>query len=126
MEAKQKAIQAAYGDAWEKVKNGVGKQTGWCDPKFLDKAKPIKGGIEFDPYGTDRFRPKILAGIADNNGWTRCDEQIPHREELYMVCIDNQPHPCCYRLDFIIQQRKIGLINVTHWKILPKQEPPIY
>lgn len=124
MEAKQNFIKQAYGDAWDKIKDYV-------DENGFTQKDPQRFGFErafiqtaYKP--TWRWRPSALYGLEENGGWTRCDEQIPHKEELYMVCVDNVPVPVCYRLDFITSQRSLGLINVTHWKILPKQDPPIY
>lgn len=85
-------------------------------------AKTINGGIEFDPYGTDRWRPKSLSGIQSNNGWIRCDERLPEIDQSIFYCLESKPRPvpCSYHPTMPMCSL------MTHWMPADAPKPPIY
>lgn len=78
-EAKQEAIKAAWGDAWDKVKERI-HRGGWYNPLLNENHINFgfkRAEVEYGNVGI--FRPIALHGIHDNNGWTRIQ---PDRSNL--------------------------------------------
>jgi hypothetical protein len=119
MEAKQKAIQAAFGDAWEKVKDFLDKD-GWCCGIHAIEA----GWSEDYDWNQGCWRPKALAGIVNNNGWIRRDERLPNVKGDYYVCINGEFD------GEVLHSHEICLagnpLEVTHWRPIDPVNPPIY
>lgn len=148
------AIQAAYGDAWEKVKEHVGED-GWCN-------RSVKGnstnGMEPEGHGFDlnsidllipsgagfyrsvfyplhmffKWRPKSLSGIENNNGWTRCDERMPDKSDAKYYIFENGKLAGTTNGFSINNVRNAYLrepdkhVNITHWRPIDPVKPPIY
>lgn len=75
--SKQEAIQKAYGEHWELVKETV-NENGWFDYDY-EKHRKIADNIPLESYSqfsSSVVRPKSLQGIENNNGWIKI-----HREE---------------------------------------------
>lgn len=74
-ELKQKAIQDAYGEYYEVLKEFI-NEDGWCN---WWKANKLLTGNDFDydwnSANSDRhkMRPKSIAGIGNNRGWFRIE-----------------------------------------------------
>lgn len=120
--SKQKAIQAAYGDAWEKVKEHVDND-GWCCG-----IHPIKAGCSEDyDWSQGCWRPKGLSGIDSNNGWIRCDKGFPEGDGSRQVKIwdGKKERNFSIRADSV-QSAYEKAEPFTHWKYVEEVKPPIY
>lgn len=132
---KEKAIKAAYGEHWDKVKDYVNKN-GWCDFKAvfgdIGNGKGLEG-IEletmdnYDPKYCYWKCPKSLSSIENNRGWTRIEseEDLPKEECKLFV------HPP-YQDQFIFHyhndesSRKELIKNHTHYHPIQVPKPPIF
>lgn len=125
-EKKLAAICAAYGDAWDKVKDYVDEK-GWCDAGYDNH---FHGPKEFCAFGTDRWRPMILNGISRNNGWVRSDERLPgESEETILFCEKGIPAGAEHwkrGWEFRIMVNRHGADIFTHWRPIDPVKPPIY
>ena len=129
MTAKEKAISAAYGEAWEKVKEYV-DENGWCEYMVYPYDLGFnEANAEKDLIGdTVRWRPKYLRAIDENNGWTRCDERLPKKLGDYYVCINGEfdgqiMHTNEIKIMF---ERFPDHSKPSHWQPVVLPKPPIY
>lgn len=140
-EVKRKAIQNAYGDAWEKVKEFVDGK-GWihnCPWDIESVLFPQSNGFEVGDVdkmhlvNSFSWRPRCLSGLESNNGWTRIEEKMPpSSEDRFYVCFEgvisgwtesgenihktcalHNKHPDVYK-------------NITHWRPVEKLINPLY
>lgn len=144
MTAKEKAIAAEYGEAWEKVKPYV-DEDGWVKREVTGRSEtngmePTRLGYGISQYdmvghtgdGGYRWRLVSLRNIISNNGWIRCDERLPELSIAKLrYCIDgvykgitNAPsivstyNAHCDEPD--------TYQNITHWRPVEAVKPPIY
>lgn len=126
-ENKQKAIELAYGEYWDRVKDFV-DVNGWCSVRRKVNFEEItnKLGWQCKIGNQYSWRPKSLSGIETNNNWTviNSEEDLPKEEnELYFVYGENvSVHQCIYH-DGIKEQ---WLKSFTHWQNIIKPLKPIY
>lgn len=130
---KQKAIQEAYGEHWEKVKCHV-DEDGYLH-------HPNGGEVTFDPFigfmeehpTKDVFRPKSLTGIDTNNGWTRIENDgsnLPEGDiQTYNVGrMENEGFKIFYgievRANYIRQGHELN--DITHYRPVVELPKPIY
>jgi hypothetical protein len=130
---KQQAIQEAYGEYWETVKDYV-DEDGWVNRDFISHANTI--GFDFISYFTsfDTIRPKSLQGIENNNGWIKIksDEDLPKENNLECFLFrngfidkgvfDNETKKF-YDFETGYNRR---LRYITHYQPIPKPKPPIF
>lgn len=144
-EAEQNAIKEAYGIYWEKVKDYVDSNDGWCsDNVYYKKECPVISEIERDTTYTRKddgermvdcfnWRPKSLSGIEDNNGWIiiESEEDLPKEYCSCWVIVDeviiNKPlhfNPFTKRFDDgqLFQE----YLWFSHYQPTIKPKPPIY
>lgn len=122
-EAKQQAIKNAYGEYWEQIKSQV-DENGFIDtfklpPKLFDEVN----------CKSINFRPKILDGLNNNNGWIRIENEFFWRKnnEILMFydsiskkTIIDKKYKLCEFQDKEYRKR------FTHYKIIEIPKPPIY
>lgn len=126
---KTETIKAAYGPHWDKVKDHV-DEDGWC---FNNSLRPDAKDAYFS-YVTnykycDKWRPKSLSGIEDNNGWTKIEseEDLPQSRGTYYFFER-------YQEEIVIRENwERGITNniyalayFTHWQKIYKPKKPIH
>lgn len=119
MRNKQQAIQEAYGEYWETVKDFVTSQ-GWCKA-FWNLFEVLDGITNPKSEGT-LWRPKSLQGIENNNGWIKIEseEDLPKEQETFHVVLKNGN---VYMRTFV---NKASFSDVTHYQQFKKPKPPIF
>ena len=116
---KQEKIQEAYGKYWEVVYEYVDKN-GWCSAYWKTKT------YFQTEFTSEKWRPKSLTGIEDNNGWIKIEskqneEQYFNEKREMFVLTENG--------DIFIFNHYKYLSNVgkiTHFKPIENPKPPIY
>lgn len=122
MNPKLNAIKAAYGDAWEKVKDKI-DENGWTSSMLLH-FEDVNIEWERRHHGYD-IRPKSLKGLDYNNGWTRLEDKLPpSNDEQYHVCIEGVNHGQI--MYGVAMHRESNPFRITHWRPVVKLENPIY
>lgn len=125
MKTKQEAIQEAYGDNWDEVKDFI-SHDGWTR-KSLIPFMYVKD-IDF----TNRLqRPKSLRGIENNNGWVKIEskDDLPKNSgEYYVIDKFMETNPCREFFDnkAYISLNERWLHRYTHYQPIEKPKPPIY
>lgn len=127
MENKQKAIEKAYGEHWEIVKDYV-DENGWVhDNKLGNRYKLFyeifKGEME---VCDGLIRHISLQGIENNNGWIKIESEadLPKENEVYWV--KDKFTDGFYKQSFEEQIKKHWLEVFTHYQPIIKPKPPIY
>jgi len=134
--AKQQAIINAYGEFWEKVKDFV-DEDGWI--KFSDDKEIIRyeyhsdGNIMCNPLDINKWRPKQLAGIENNNGWIKIESEADLPEETTECHFINKNNKIIYcgTYHYKLIEFRCGIIHltfdkVTHYQPIQKPLQPIY
>lgn len=132
MKSKQEVIQEAWGENYEEFKDNI-DDNGWAIYPHSQKHEMIENirPIEFR-FNSSDFRPKSLAGIETNNGWTRIESEadllniIGKYEHVFLMGIDGE-----IGIGFTIVlndkvSRKYWLENATHYQPIIKPQSPIY
>lgn len=133
---KQEAIQKAYGEHWEILKNNV-DYNGWAT---YANNEVFEFGIEpFGDYeinsvinGAIIWRPKSLEGIENNNGWIKIENEADLPKEKIKVWFIHHGEIKIGTYHFGINEFRSGneiLIqnkDVTHYQPIIKPKPPIY
>lgn len=132
MNSKQECIAKAYGEYWEVVKDFV-NELGWCYQRrnigFDKLSKEIM--IEFNGYD---FRPIILKGLENNNGWIKIESEddLPEQGGSYYVTRHGKIETAVY------VKNNRWLVNgndypkttirhsITHYQPIEKPKPPLY
>jgi len=137
------AIEAAYGEDWDKVKNYV-DANGWFNCRTR---KPIEIDMmmkDFNKYELKQelingqietyLRPTLLKGIENNNGWISVNDKMPTEIGMYFI-VNNEGevtielaikiteyynHKVFYHIEFMNNDK------ITHWQPIIKPKPPIY
>lgn len=132
---KKEKIKEAYGSAFSEIK--VIKDNGWSKGtrNILEKHKIIFDCIDIGEE-ENLYRPRVLAGIDDNNGWIKVtDKDFPFKKDnhfKYLICLDNKPWIELYtaqKVNNLYEKYKKsfnGRINITHIKPIEIPKPPIY
>lgn len=125
---KQKVIETAYGENWEKVKEFV-DENGWI---YFDKLSPWDTGViswEFKEGNANLWRPVTLSNLEYNNGWTEIKsiEDIPTEEYVYWVMRKDVKVPLYRKVEvFTIKEKHYWLKTFSHYQRISKPSPPIY
>jgi hypothetical protein len=139
---KQEVIVAAYGEYWDlfdeedkkSILNNDGWHYKWNHPLRWEMAKT---GVEIitSAYvvGTS-WKPKSLAGIENNNGWTKIDSEADLKLKdggYWGVMPYDYGHD--NRIEAFYVKDGIHKINglhtcyeITHYQAIQKPSPPIY
>ena len=128
---KQQAIEAAYGEYWEIVKNNV-DENGWIDGNDVN---PFDLGLKTDEfhYGTTMWRPKSLKGIETNNGWisilSEADLPKDEKDIEFWILDDGE----IIHAQFMHESKSwYDMFNLnlryfpTHYQPITKPKPPIF
>ena len=128
-ELKQEAIKKAYGIYWEEVKYYVFKN-GWCNSRF-----DVETEFESDRKGRNEvyWRPKSLAGIENNNGWIRIEEDGSNLPKVRSICFVFNKRGETEEFHFG-KQSHFGFLSETEYVLrhfqyfqpIIKPNPPIY
>lgn len=136
---KQEAIQKAYGEQWDTVKDHV-NENGWCDLKAVHGGFGNSIGLRgldlecFDSYHPKYCywkRPISISGIEENNGWTRIESEadLPDYGRYYIYTDNGFWDIAEYSSNqhlFIASNVEIEVRFVTHYQPIQKPKPPIY
>lgn len=139
---KQDKIQAAYGEHWQSIKDRV-DENGWLnlgwnnsDEEAMQEAlgdwglKAEDGDTRNSDIsygeGIDFWRPEILRGIDDNNGWIKLESEsdLPKTIGKYWVIrrnVNGIEEGFYYAPE---AERWLGII--THYQPIIKPKLPIY
>lgn len=128
MENKQKAIEKAYGEHWEAVKDYV-DENGFVDSIHFPHGRLVADfGDNNGELACDFLvRPKSLQGIETNNGWIKIESEadLPKDDSVnYDMYNKNGRAISDLPLKTIIQLFEKGII--THYAIHVQRKPPIY
>ena len=133
MEAKQKAIQEAYGEHWGALKNYV-DENGFIDSVYFPHGKlDVDFGRNNGELACDFLvRPLSLQGIENNNGWIKIESEadLPKENGAYYVVRNDDFHKNDIQT-FIYDNcdsfsKSIWKSCVTHYQPIQKPKPPIY
>ena len=130
---KQQAIELAYGEYWEQVKDFV-DENGWCDYDYWFKFIGHKIDYDYKELNSLKMRPKSLAGIETNNEWIRIDSEkdLPEQGGEYHVVIKGKLDKAVY-----VKSNR-WLVNgndypkttqthgISHYQPIIKPKPPIF
>jgi hypothetical protein len=137
---KQQAIQEAYGEHWETMKDYV-DQNGWFIYDFYNKNKSNHYEIAFDivcenidsigDFDLKHIRPKSLEGIENNNGWIRIESEqdLPKEGTLEFkvgAMVSNKFHLSRGVYDYNEVNFSFQNKYITHYQIIPKPKLPIF
>lgn len=139
-EAKQEAIKKAWGILYEPFKNreAIDKDGYVSWGQYLVQDIPEHpSDLGFDPangvqWNGTWWRPIALAGLHDNNGWTRIEpdgSNLPVDDRWYKVGILTEKvewFPCdgAKKADFVKAEFKYGI--TTHYKPIIEEPKPLY
>lgn len=127
MKSKQEVIQEAWentnipSNVWSDYSN-----TGWVKIKSEQWSSfyHLLDIIKWNDH-TWSIRPKSLAGIETNNGWTRIDSEqdLPKENMVFMECVTKLGYQATHH--FMVGDEKYMMEKYTHYKLMPFN-PPIY
>jgi len=140
--AKQKAIEVAYGIHWDKVKDFV-DENGWVEtghwgsePKLIQVSDNFQGEKEKkeDDRNPDYFlwRPKSLSGIETNNNWIsiHSEDDLPKEGYEFYIFSDSGIETAVFDFEKkYFYKLQLGLaikLKITHYQLIVKPEKPIY
>ena len=130
-EAKQKAIQEAYGEYWGKVKDYV-NDNGFVWYEILSKLfrlNDLTKEWDYETIGTNNYyRPQSLQGIEDNNGWIKIESEkdLPINKGEVFVMSDMGIMTANSNLLSAKEVCQYWMQTVTHYQPIVKPKPPIY
>jgi hypothetical protein len=123
---KQEKIREAYGEHFETVKDYV-DENGWCNAYFSG-AGLFQHDVIFKKGLIEKWRPKSLAGIEDNNGWIKIEsDNFPKLAnkmseiENYFVLTNENEIQIAPNINFWYWR-----IHYTHYQPIFKPKKPIY
>lgn len=72
--------------------------------------------------GRDWYRPLVLSGINDNNGWNKINSRadLPKSEGMYLFMCDDSKYRQLWH------QEDISHGGVTHWREIKPIHSPVY
>lgn len=126
-EKKQKAIELAYGEYWDRVKDFV-DVNGWCSVRRKVNFEEItnKLGWQCKIGNQHSWRPKSLSGIEDNNGWISIEREddLPKEDEKYWI------KDKCNNVEILTfksnENCPIWRTQITHYQNIEQPSKPIY
>lgn len=133
MKTKQEVIKEAWGEYYEIVKDKL-NTNGWCiDYKYTlfselkiydnDERFDFVHNGEWDYCEVEKYRPKSLQGIENNNGWIKGTPKKDGNyklyseklgEDIWSVSINNE-----IEMDVIVR-------CYTHYKEIKESKKPLY
>ncbi len=123
MTNKEKAIQEAYGDYWEQVKDYT-DSNGWFNRtslKYKDYLFLFNGNRHlYETNFKGYFRPKSLRGIEDNNSWIKIENESDFDK------IPNGDYHWFNINTFEYERGGIPVNKYTHYQPILKPQLPIY
>lgn len=131
MKTKQELIQEAYDNtfpdssnySFEKIRSAV-DENGWY--RFKEGLTVNICTIGFD-YDKGAYRPKSLAGVESNNGWTIADIENLPTKGVYNVGVFFDNGAFIYdEVTWRELREYIVYYGYTHYQLLLKPKPPIY
>ena len=124
---KQQAIEAAYGEFWEQVKDLIDEK-GWCDYDYWFKFISLKIDHEYKEPNSLKLRPKSLAGIETNNGWIRIEskDDLPKEDGLYFVYREKLDETESFDVFKNKGWSELNSNLVTHYQPITIPKPPIF
>ena len=127
--AKQKAIEVAYGEYWEKVKYFV-DENGWFENGHQEDRFIFTFGnstIDFEYKQDTLLRPKSLSGIETNNNWIsiNSEDDLPNKsQDIYHVSKDKRVFNTVVKYGTL---KKWWFENkISHYQKLEKKPKPIF
>jgi len=133
----QKAIQEAYGEHWETVKDFVNAD-GWIRDRDVDLISDTP--MQFSTHDNawyDTRRPLSLKGIESNMGWTRIEpdgSNLPAKSGKYHVVFKSGNTDIATYNDFYNKWMVTGAhylsstgdVNITHYRPIIEVPKPVY
>jgi len=128
---KQEKIQESYGEYWETVKDFV-DENGWTQNRLLIPDFKIRNYASKRVKGqmlTYKYRPKLLQGIENNNGWIKIDsaEDFPKKD---IECYVTNNIGRIQFAEFELENQRFYVENTrmypTHYQPIIKPNYPIY
>ncbi len=121
---KQEKIQEAYGKYWEVVYEYVDKN-GWCSAYWKTKT------YFQTEFTSEKWRPKSLTGIEDNNGWIKIESEddLPKEGMHHSILLDSDCINGYKNYDVIVfyeVNSRYRKKEISHYKPIEKPKPPIY
>ena len=121
---KQEKIQEAYGKYWEVVYEYVDKN-GWCSAYWKTKT------YFQTEFTSEKWRPKSLQGIENNNGWIRIESEadLPKEGMHHSILLDSECINGYRNYDVIVfyeVNSKFRKKEISHYQPIEKPKPPIY
>ena len=121
---KQEKIQEAYGKYWEVVYEYVDKN-GWCSAYWKTKT------YFQTEFTSEKWRPKSLTGIEDNNGWIKIESEadLPKEGMHHSILLDSECINGYRNYDVIVfyeVNSKFRKKEISHYQPIEKPKPPIY
>lgn len=130
--AKQKAIEEAYGEYWEKVKDFV-DENGWCNVRKKVNFSDISEKLHWETKTGNQYywRPKSLQGIEDNNKWIsiNSEDDLPKEKGSYWVIdkiLNVNPNQEFFDPENLVSMKERWMYRITHYQPIIKPEKPIY
>lgn len=136
--AKQKAIEVAYGSLYEKYKESINSE-GYV--RFGSKGNSeyieLNTNVDFEEkewIGYYFLRPKSLAGIETNNNWIsiHSEDDLPEQGGDYYVVRNGKVETAIYVKNnrWIVNgndyPKTTNIHSITHYQIINKPNSPIY
>lgn len=131
--AKQKAIEVAYGIHWNKVKDFV-DENGWFNNGHQEDRFYFTFGnnkIGFEYKDDILLRPKSLSGIETNNNWIsiNSEDDLPKIKGNYWAIdkiLETNPVQEYFDPENLISMKERWLFRISHYKPFISPEKPIY
>ncbi len=132
MEAsKQKAIELAYGEHWEVVKEFVDNNGKFKHDDFDCMADEKKNNWEY--VGNQMWRPKSLQGIETNNGWIKIESEADLPKDVIACWVKTKEYIVNTPVLYDVYNKKFtdGKVEqiytfFTHYQPIQEPQPPIY
>ena len=121
---KQEKIQEAYGKYWEVVYEYVDKN-GWCSAYWKTKT------YFQTEFTSEKWRPKSLTGIENNNGWIKIESEadLPKEGMHHSILLDSECINGYRNYDIIVfyeVNSKFRKKEISHYQPIEKPLKPIY
>ena len=126
---KQEKIQESYGEYFDLCAPEM--NNGWSVKRKGIGFEKLKKQIELQynqSHNAYAFRPKLLQGIENNNGWIKIENEkdLPKEDCDCMLYFSDSEIRCDRFLFNHKNFRTTHYRYVTHYKPIKKPQPPIY
>ena len=138
---KKEIIIKAWMDLGINTPFGVCSESGWFTGYFCNGIDDIindygditdKIDYEIEHYGVGKFRPKLLQGIENNNGWIKIEseESLPKEYDFYDACCFSEKFtkdvPMFYGCNLPDLRNYFNEELITHYRPIVKHDYPIF